>query len=149
MTTTVVSQPRSAALAARLESLRAERAEVMGELVVGNGGDTADRATNVDANARLTLLEQRIAAVEAELTSSNRVKPSTGGVAPGDVVTVDLGDGPETFLFGSVEQSGAGLDVITEASPLGQAINGAAVGASVTYRTRAGRELSATVIAIS
>ena len=149
MTTTVVSQPRSAALAARLESLRAERAEVMGELVVGNGGDTADRATNVDANARLTLLEQRIAAVEAELTSSNRVKPSTGGVAPGDVVTVDLGDGPETFLFGSVEQSGAGLDVITEASPLGQAINGAAVGASVTYRTRAGRELSATVLAIS
>jgi len=149
MTTTVVSQPRSAALAARLESLRAERAEVMGELVVGNGGDTADRATNVDANARLTLLEQRIAAVEAELTSSNRVKPSTGGVAPGDVVTVDLGDGPETFLFGSVEQSGAGLDVITEASPLRQAINGAAVGASVTYRTRAGRELSATVLAIS
>jgi transcription elongation factor GreA len=149
MTTTVVSQPRSAALAARLESLRAERAEVMGELVVGNGGDTADRATNVDANARLTLLEQRIAAVEAELTSSNRVKPSTGGVAPGDVVTVDLGDGPETFLFGSVEQSGAGLDVITGASPLGQAINGAAVGASVTYRTRAGRELSATVLAIS
>ena len=94
MTTTVVSQPRSAALAARLESLLAERAEVMGELVVGNGGDTADRATNVDANARLTLLEQRIAAVEAELVIADRVKPSTGGVAPGDVVTVDLGDGP-------------------------------------------------------
>ena len=39
--------------------------------------------------------------------------------------------------------------MITEASPLGQAINGAAVGATVTYRTRAGRELSATVLAIS
>ena len=149
MTTTVVTQSRSAALAARLENLLAERTEVMGELVVGNGGDTADRATNVDANARLTLLEQRIAAVESELANAGRAKPQTGGVASGDVVTVDLGDGPETFLFGSVEQSGAGLDVITEASPLGQAINGAAVGATVTYRTRAGRELSATVLAIS
>jgi transcription elongation factor GreA len=149
MTTTVVTQSRSAALATRLENLLAERVEVMGELVVSNGGDTADRATNVDANARLTLLEQRIAAVEAELVSADRVKPQTGGVASGDVVTVDLGDGPETFLFGSVEQSGAGLDVITEASPLGQAINGAAVGATVTYRTRARRELSATVLAIS
>jgi len=149
MTTTVVTQSRSAALATRLEKLLAERTEVMGELVVSNGGDTADRATNVDANARLTLLEQRIAAVESELSSAGRAKPETGGVASGDVVTVDLGDGPETFLFGSVEQSGAGLDVITEASPLGQAINGAAVGATVTYRTRIGRQLSATVLAIS
>jgi transcription elongation factor GreA len=149
MTTTVVTQSRSAALAARLENLLAERTEVMGELVVGNGGDTADRATNVDANARLTLLEQRIAAVESELANAGRAKPQTGGVASGDVVTVDLGDGPETFLFGSVEQGGAGLDVITQASPLGQAINGAAVGATVTYRTRTGRELSATVLAIS
>jgi transcription elongation factor GreA len=149
MTSTVVTQSRSAALATRLENLLAERVEVMGELVVGNSGDTADRATNVDANARLTLLEQRIAAVEAELANADRAKPHTGGVASGDVVTVDLGDGPETFLFGSVEQSGAGLDVITEASPLGQAINGAAVGATVTYRTRARRELSATVLAIS
>ena len=147
--TTTVSQPRSAVLAARLENLLAERAEVMGELVVSNGGDTADRATNVDANARLTLLEQRIAAVEAELAVADRVKPSTGGVTRGDVITVDLGDGPETFLFGSVEQAGDGMDVITEASPLGQAINGAAVNATVTYRTRAGRELSATVLAIS
>ncbi len=149
MTTTVVTPSRSAALAARLENLLAERVEVMGELVVGNSGDTADRATNVDANARLTLLEQRIAAVESELASAGRAKPQTGGVASGDVVTVDLGDGPETFLFGSVEQSGAGLDVITEASPLGQAINGAAVGATVTYRTRVGRQLSATVLAVS
>ena len=147
--TTTVSQPRSAVLAARLESLQAERTEVMGELVVSNGGDTADRATNVDANARLTLLEQRIAAVEAELATADRAKPATGGVAPGDVVTVDLGDGPETFLFGSVEQAGDGMDVITEASPLGKAINGATVGATVSYHLRGGRDLSATVLAIS
>lgn len=148
---TTATPSRSASLAARLERLQAERAEVMGELFVSNGGDTADRATNVDANARLTLLEQRIASIEAEianLASGVRTK-STPGVSVGDVVTVDLGDGPEAYLYGSVEQAGDGMDVITEASPLGRAIDGAEVGTTVTYRTRAGRELSAKVIAIS
>jgi transcription elongation factor GreA len=148
---TTATHPRSASLVARLERLQAERAEVMGELFVSNGGDTADRATNVDANARLTLLEQRIAAVGAELADlaiGARTR-SSSGVSVGDVVTVDLGDGPEPYLFGSVEQAGDGMDVITPASPLGRAINGAAVGDTVTYRTRAGRELTAKVIAIS
>jgi transcription elongation factor GreA len=148
---TTATHPRSASLVARLERLQAERAEVMGELFVSNGGDTADRATNVDANARLTLLEQRIAAVEAELANlamGARTR-SSSGVSVGDVVTVDLGDGPEPYLFGSVEQAGDGMDVITPASPLGRAIDGAGVGDTVTYRTRAGRELTAKVIAIS
>ena len=145
---TTATPPRSAALVARLERLQAERAEVMTELFVSNGGDTADRATNFDANARLTLLEQRIASVEAEIVNAGRQKSGTG-VAVGDVVTVDLGDGPEPYLFGSVEQAGDGMDVITPSSPLGRAIEGAAVGTTVTYRTRVGRELTATVVAIS
>jgi len=41
------------------------------------------------------------------------------------------------------------MDVITEASPLGKAINGATVGATVSYHLRGGRDLSATVLAIS
>jgi transcription elongation factor GreA len=148
---TTATHPRTASLVARLERLQAERAEVMGELFVSNGGDTADRATNFDANARLTLLEQRIAAVEAELAdlASGVRSKSSSGVSVGDVVTVDLGDGPEPYLYGSVEQAGDGMDVITPASPLGRAIDGATVGATVTYRTRAGRELSATIVAIS
>lgn len=150
MTSTVTPSPRTDVLHDRLQRLLAEREEVRQELFVSNGGDTADRATNVDANARLTLLEQRIASVETELAGVGRPKTgSASGVSVGDVVTVDLGDGPETYLFGSVEQAGGGLDVITEASPLGQAIRGAAVGATVTYRTRANRELSATVLAVS
>lgn len=148
---TTATHPRTASLIARLEQLEAERAEAMGELIVSNGGDTADRATNVDANARLTLIEQRIASVEAELANlaSGARSRSTSGVSVGDVVTVDLGDGPEAYLYGSVEQAGDGMDAITQASPLGQAIDGAEVGATVTYRTRAGRELTAKVIAIS
>jgi transcription elongation factor GreA len=146
---TTATPSRTEVLNTRLQSLIAERAQVMSELVVDNNGDTADRATNVDANARLTLIEQRIATIEAELVDAGRAKPSSDGVTAGDVVTVDLGDGPETYLFGSVVQAGDGLDVITQASPLGKAIEGAHVGATVTYRTRTNRELTAKVLAIS
>ena len=146
---TTATPARSTHLTARLDVLRAERVAAIEELAVTNGGDVADRATNVDANARLTLIEQRIASIEAELANLGRRKNDTGGVSVGDVVTVDLGDGPETYLFASVDQGGDGLDVISPASPLGQAIVGAAVGATVTYRTRTNRTLSATVVAIS
>jgi transcription elongation factor GreA len=146
---TTATPSRADVLTARLESLRTDRLDALGELLVSNGGDVADRATNVDANARLALIEQRISSIEAELANAGRAKTSTGGVSVGDVITVDLGDGPESYLFGSVDAAGGGLDVITQASPLGQAIEGASVGDTVTYRTRANRELSATIIAIS
>jgi transcription elongation factor GreA len=146
---TTATPSRTDALNARLESLRNDRLEALGDLLVSNGGDVADRATNVDANARLSLIEQRITSVESELANVGRAKVSTGGLSVGDVVTVDLGDGPETYLFGSVDAAGGGLDVITQASPLGRAIEGATVGDTVTYRTRANRELSAAVVAIS
>lgn len=146
---TTATPARTTHLTTRLDGLRAERAAAIEELAVTNGGDVADRATNVDANARLTLIEQRIASVEAELANLGREKNIPGGVSVGDVVTVDLGDGPETYLFASVDQAGDGLDVISPASPLGQAIIGAAVGTTVTYRTKTTRELSATIVALS
>jgi transcription elongation factor GreA len=146
---TTATPSRTDVMTARLQSLRSDREEALADLLVSNGGDVADRATNVDANARLTLIEQRIASIESELANAGRAKTSTGGVSVGDVVTVDLGDGPETYLFGSVDAAGGGLDVITQASPLGQAIEGATAGATVTYRTRARRQLSATIVAIS
>jgi transcription elongation factor GreA len=144
--TTSVS--RTEILSARLDELRAEREQARGELTSDGSGDAADRATNVDANVRFSLLEQRIGAIEIELTSQPSDRAGTG-VAIGDVVTLDLGDGPETFLFGSVEQATEGLDVVTPASPLGQAINGASIGSSVSYRTKARRTLTATILAVS
>jgi transcription elongation factor GreA len=143
---------RSDALSTRLQTLRAERDQALRELLVTNSGDTADRATNVDANARLSLIEQRIASIEAELHRPSQA-PRAGGnhtsVTEGDVVTIDLGDGPETFLFAGLERAGGDLDIISPASPLGRAIDGAAPGTTVTYRTHTRRELTATVVAIS
>jgi hypothetical protein len=94
-------------LAARLASLRAERDQELAETIPIGDGDVADRATNVNGHVRLAMLEDRITTVEEELAAfretSNR--SSEGGVSVGDIVTLDLGDGDETFLLGSVDEA--------------------------------------------
>ena len=64
-------------------------------------------------------------------------------------MTLDFGDGPESFLLGSVDEAGDGLDVITPNSPLGQALQGARVGSTVSYATRPNRTLNAKLITLS
>jgi transcription elongation factor GreA len=122
----------------RLEALRAERADVLAETRLQGTGDIADRATNVEALIRLQLLDERIAAVELEIAESLRREHIEGVVSVGDVVTIDLGQGDETYLVGSVEQAAAGVDTITPGSPLGRAIVGAEVGSTVSYEPRRG-----------
>jgi transcription elongation factor GreA len=61
------------------------------------------------------------------------------------VVTLDLGDGDETYLVGPVEQALAGADTVTPMSPLGRAIVGARVGETVTYQPRPGVTTSVTI----
>ncbi len=151
MTVTISLASRRDTLAARLAALRAERDQTLAETIPIGDGDVADRATNVNGYVRLAMLEDRIATVEEELAAfretSNR--SSEGGVSVGDIVTLDLGDGPETFLLGSVDEATDSFDVITPSSPLGKALLGARVGSSVSYRTRPGRTLSARIIAVS
>jgi len=138
-------------LAARLTELRAERDQALAETIPVGDGDMADRATNVNGHVRLAVLEERIATVEGELAAFREIstRSAESGVSVGDVVTLDLGDGPETFLLGSVDEATDSFDVITPSSPLGKALLGACPGSSVSYRTRPGRKLSARIIAIS
>lgn len=136
-------------LSRRLADLRAERAEAQAESLVVATGDAVDRAVNVEASIRLQLLDERIAALMTEIEELGRREHTDGVVSVGDLVTLDLGDGPETYLLGSVESVGvAGVDVVTPASPLGRAILGAAVGDTVTYAPRRGVTLSATVVSV-
>jgi len=122
----------------RLDALRAERAGLLAETRLQGTGDIADRATNVEAVIRLQLLDERIATVELEIAESLRRQRVEGVVSVGDVVVIDLGDGDETYLVGSVEQATAGVDTITPGSPLGRAIVGAEVGSRVSYEPRRG-----------
>jgi transcription elongation factor GreA len=144
--TVPVTADRTELLATRLAALRAERREVLGESLLEANGDVADRATNVEATIRLQLLDERIASVELEIEDSRRQRHTDGLVSVGDVVTLDLGDGPETYLIGSVEQAALGVDTVTPGSPLGRAIVGAEVGARITYEPRPGSTLTARII---
>lgn len=143
-------------LAAKLAALSDERARVLAETTAPLDGDLADRATNVDAHARLALIDRRIAAVETELADSVARHGSANGASPGipepglalgDTLTVDFGEGPEVFVFAPVELAEEGHDVITPQSPLGQALHGAAAGSTVSYATDQGTR-EATIIAI-
>jgi transcription elongation factor GreA len=136
---------RVSLLTERLSLLRAERAEVFRETLLEANGDLADRATNVEATIRLRLLDDRIAGLELEIAESGHRQHTDGVVSLGDVVTVDLGEGDETYLIGSVEDAAAGVDTITSGSPLGRAIVGAEVGATVTYQPRYDVTMSATI----
>ena len=139
---------RVSLLTERLALLRTEREEVFRETLLEANGDLADRATNVEATIRLRLLDERIAGLEVEIAEAGQHHHTDGVVSVGDVVTVDLGDGDETYLIGSVEQAAAGVDTITPGSPLGRAIVGAAVGATVTYEPRPGMSMSATITSV-
>jgi transcription elongation factor GreA len=138
-------------LTARLTELRAERDQALTETIPVGDGDMADRATNVNGHVRLAMLEERIAIVQQELAAfrETSTRSAGNGVSVGDMLTLDLGDGPETFLLGSVDEATDSFDVITPNSPLGKALLGARVGSSVSYRTRPGRKLSARIIAVS
>jgi transcription elongation factor GreA len=51
----------------------------------------------------------------------------------GAVVELDFGDGPERFVIGSIEEWGPDIEVVTPASPLGEALIGAAAGDTVSF----------------
>ncbi len=93
--------------------------------------------------------EARIRQLQALLDNAQVGEPATaesGVVAVGMVVTVDLAGDDTTFLLGSREVAGdTDLDVYSEKSPLGNAINGRRVGESTTYTAPNGREISVTI----
>lgn len=146
---TVTTAPASIEiLNGRLATLRAERDLAREDSLIVATGDAADRATNVEATIRLQVLDERIAAIEKEIEESGRRQHTDGVVSVGDVVTLDLGDGPERYLIGSVEAATAGVDVVTPSSPLGRVIVGTTVGETVTYKPRRGVTLSVTVLSV-
>lgn len=151
MTTTLNRENRTDARSSRLAELYVERKQLLAEIAPVGTGDEADRATNVDGHVRLAMLEQRIVALENGLAErpASRRRAAADTVSIGDVVTVDLGDGPETYLLGSVDEAAGGMDVITPSSPLGRVLQGASVGATLSYAARGGRSLQAKVLAVA
>lgn len=137
-------------LAAELETLsttgreeiakRIEAAREEGDLKE-NGGYHAAKDEQGKQEARIRTLTQMLRdAVVGDAPESD------GTVQSGTVVTADIAGGVETFLLGNREIAGdSSLSVYSEASPLGSAIIGLAVGESTSYEAPNGKQIAVTV----
>ncbi|MGN6743651.1 MAG: transcription elongation factor GreA [Amnibacterium sp.] len=126
-----LSGPGRAEIAKKIEQAREE-----GDLRE-NGGYHAAKEEQGKIEARIRQLTQLLRSAEV-----GQAQPSDGHVAPGMVVTALIAGTENRFLLGNREIAGdSDLDVYSEASPLGHAINGAAVGDTVTYTAPNGRAI--------
>ena len=148
-TETWLTQEAHDRLSGELAQLIADRPVIAAEInarreegdLKENGGYHAAREEQGKQEGRIRLLEVllRDAKVGAAPTAS-------GTAGPGSVVAVAYDgdeDDTETFLIGSREEAGTtDISVYSAASPLGEALNGAHEGDTVTYKTPGGKTMS-------
>lgn len=127
--------PRRQEVIARIEAARAE-----GDLKE-NGGYHAAREEQGKLELRIRQLTQLLETAEVGATPP----PDDGVVEPGMVVTVELFGDKETFLLGSREIADGSMQVFSEASPLGAAINGLKVGDTTSYEAPNGKQIEVTI----
>lgn len=122
-------------IAKKIEAARSE-----GDLKE-NGGYHAAREEQGKIEARirqLTVLLRNATVGEAP--------PDDGVVEPGMVVTAVVAGDEMTFLLGSREAAGGtDIDVYSEKSPLGAAINGHSVGDTTSYTTPSGKAIEVVI----
>ena len=94
-------------------------------------------------------MEARIRQLTALLDTATvgEVPPDDGVVEPGMVVTVEMFGEEETFLMGSREISDhTELQVYSEKSAMGAAINGKKVGDTITYTAPTGKQIKVKIV---
>ena len=106
-----------------------------------NGGYHAAREEQGKMEARIRQLEQLLSTAIIGETP-----PDDGVVEPGMVVTVEMFGDEETFLLGSREISDDSIQVFSEKSPIGAAVNGHSVGETVTYATPSGKDVQVKIL---
>lgn len=119
-------------------SKRIEAARDEGDLRE-NGGYHAAKEEQGKMEARIRQLTQLL-----RTATVGETPPDDGVVEPGMVVTVDMFGDDVTFLLGSREIKGDDddIDVYSEKSPLGQAINGKKVGEEASYEAPNGKTIT-------
>ena len=121
-------------IAKRIEAAREE-----GDLKE-NGGYHAAKEEQGKMEARIRQLTQLL---ENAVVGA---RPADDGIVePGMVVTIDLLGDDLTFLLGSREIADDDLEVYSEKSPLGAAINGKKIGDSASYEAPNGKTIEVTV----
>jgi transcription elongation factor GreA len=107
-----------------------------------NGGYHAAKEEQGKMEARIRQLTQLL-----ENAKVGETPKDNGVVEPGMIVTVEMFGDEETFLLGHREiKDDSGLEVFSEQSPLGKAINGKKVGSSAKYSTPSGKTVEVKVL---
>ena len=132
-----LSGPGRVEIAKRIEAAREE-----GDLKE-NGGYHAAKEEQGKMEARIRQLKQIL-----DTAIVGEAPPDDGVVEPGMVVTVELFGDEETFLLGSREiaDGSDSIDVYSEQSPLGGAINGKKVGETATYVAPNGKTIEVKIV---
>jgi transcription elongation factor GreA len=97
-------------------------------------------------------MEDRIRQLASMLENCEIVEGTDGDVVePGAVVELRYeGDtDTERYYYGSVEERGIEMDIITPLSPLGEALVGKAVGAKVDFESPTGAILTVEIVSIA
>ena len=106
-----------------------------------NGGYHAAKEEQGKMEARIRQLQQLL-----DTAIIGETPPDDGIVEPGMVVTVEMFGDEETFLLGSREISDDSIQVFSEKSPIGAAVNGHSVGETVTYATPSGKDVQVKIL---
>jgi transcription elongation factor GreA len=127
--------PRRVDVVKKIEAARAE-------------GDLKENGGYHAAKDEQGKIEARIRQLKHMLENAHIGEPpasADGVIGQGMKVTVDLMGNEVVFLLGSREIAVDDLDVYSEKSPLGGAVHGQSVGATVTYTAPNGRQISVTI----
>jgi transcription elongation factor GreA len=136
-----LSRRAYARLQAELEDLTTRgRIEVAAKLERARElGDLSENGDYHAAKDEQGHLEGRIRQLESILEHAEIIEaPEPGVVGPGSIVTIvydgDSEDDAERYLVGHIEERVDDLDVVSPTAPLGAALLGATVGATVAYQ---------------
>ena len=149
-----LSQDAYDRLTAELEDLRTHGRIDMADKIerAREHVDLKENAEYHAAKEEKAKMEARVAQLFGILEDATIVEigGSSDEVRVGTLVSLrydgDDEDEVEQFLVGSIEEAGAGMDVISPTSALGEALLGAKVGQSVSYQAPNG---SLTVVVVS
>ena len=122
-------------------SRRIEQAREEGDLRE-NGGYHAAKEEQGKREARIRQLQQLLDTAQV----GEAPKAPSGVVAPGTIVTASVAGERMRFLLGSREVAGDGIEVYSEKSPLGEAINGKHTGDVATFQAPNGSEIKVEIL---
>ena len=122
-------------------SRRIEQAREEGDLRE-NGGYHAAKEEQGKREARIRQLQQLLESAQV----GEAPKAPSGVVAPGTIVTAKVAGETMRFLLGSREVAGDGIEVYSEKSPLGEAINGKQKGQTASFAAPNGTTVEVEII---